>query len=142
MNFQKQWSCFFLSISANKGGGLDGTPKHIPLFCSVSDFLLIYLLQKKHSSANDFSSWLCEDLTSVCPSAAKAVPSGHKAYPPFVAMAVNGQNVDRILGEMADKGLRGQMFSKDDLMKKYASGELGPETLSDMEGYGGSDGEL
>lgn len=39
-------------------------------------------------------------------------------------MAPDGQNLDRIMGEMADSGLKGKMYSREDLMEKYM-GELG-----------------
>ena len=66
-----------------------------------------------------------------------ALPQGHPAYPPFVPMAQDGQNIDRVLGEMADQGLKGQVYSREEVMEKYLSGGGGP-----MDGSGGPHDEL
>ena len=34
------------------------------------------------------------------------------------------QDVERILGEMADQGLRGKMYTREEAMEKYLSEEL------------------
>jgi hypothetical protein len=51
---------------------------------------------------------------------------GHAPYPPFQPRAAGAQNVDRMVGEMAEKGLSGRMYSREDLLDKYM-GELGQE---------------
>jgi hypothetical protein len=104
--------------------------------CSVARSLAPQLtpflsLQKKHDSRKAFSTWLCDDLTDACSSTSSipSLPSGHKAYPKFLAMAPDAQNIDRVMGQMADSGLKGQMYSREELMEKYMD-ELGTDPSS------------
>lgn len=39
-------------------------------------------------------------------------------------MGAGDQNIERVLGEMADNGMRGQVWSREELMEKYKH-ELG-----------------
>ena len=59
-------------------------------------------------------------------------------------MAPDGQNLDRILGSMADAGMKGQMYSRDDLMNKQM-GEMGMADGGDpgdfAQNYGGAGGK-
>lgn len=41
----------------------------------------------------------------------------HVTYSAFVPQS--GQNMDRFMGEMNEKGLGGQMYRREDLLKKY-----------------------
>jgi hypothetical protein len=55
-------------------------------------------------------------------------------------MAPDAQNIDRVMGEMADSGLKGQMYTREELMEKYM-GELGMDAddLGRMAGMKGKD---
>jgi hypothetical protein len=98
---------------------------------------LFFLLQQKHDSRKAFAIWFCEVLTSACSSTSQLLPlpSGHKAYPTFQAMAPDAQNIERVMGQMADSGLKGQMYSREELMEKYM-GEIGMDA-DDLGGMGG-----
>ncbi|KAL4535078.1 hypothetical protein Ndes2526B_g05990 [Nannochloris sp. 'desiccata'] len=95
---------------------------------------------QKHDSLKAFTTWLCEDLTKACSSTSQipSLPSGHKAYPKFQVMAPDAQNIDRVMGQMADSGLKGQMYSREELMEKYM-GEMGMDA-DDLGGMGGMGG--
>lgn len=53
-------------------------------------------------------------------------------------MAPDAQNIDRVMGQMADSGLKGQMYSREELMEKYM-GEMGMDA-DDLGGMGGMGG--
>lgn len=50
-------------------------------------------------------------------------------------MAPDAQNIERVMGQMADSGLKGQMYSREELMEKYM-GEIGMDA-DDLGGMGG-----
>jgi len=47
----------------------------------------------------------------------------HAPYPPFTPRHADAQNLDRVMGEMSEKGLKGRMYTREELMEKYM-GEL------------------
>lgn len=49
-------------------------------------------------------------------------------YGVFVAREDGDQDVERILGEMADQGLRGKMYTREEAMEKYL-GDVGDAEL-------------
>jgi len=76
-------------------------------------------LQKKFKTKKQLETWLCKELTKSCASAPPSLPKGHKAYPPFKVAVAGEQNIDRVMGQMADNGLRGKVYSREELMEKY-----------------------
>lgn len=50
----------------------------------------------------------------------------HVPYPDFVRKDASDQNIERVLGEMADQGLKGNIFSREEAMEKYM-GEMGDD---------------
>jgi hypothetical protein len=88
---------------------------------------------------NKFETWLCHELTGVCQADgspreadAKPVEKEYRPYPSFKSRDPSEQNIERVLGEMADQGLRGNMFTREEAMEKYMM-EAG------MSGYGHDD---
>lgn len=72
------------------------------------------------SSRKDFEEWLCMKKTRACVgSESVPVEDGFVPYPAFEAKDPKDQNIERVLGEMADQGLRGNMFTREEAMEKY-----------------------
>lgn len=69
----------------------------------------------------DFDEWMCVKKTKSCDAGKEAVPveEGFVPYPAFQAKDPQEQNIERVLGEMADQGLRGNMFTREEAMEKY-----------------------
>lgn len=62
---------------------------------------------------------MCETLTAACTSPRSTLlRKGHAPYPAFKVLA-DEQNPERILGEMEDAGLKGRIWSKEDLLERY-----------------------
>lgn len=80
-----------------------------------------FLLQKKFKDGDTFQKWMCYDsLSKVCSRKQMRLPSqNHKPYPPLVARNPDDQNVEKIMGEMEDNGLRGKIWSREELMQRY-----------------------
>jgi hypothetical protein len=77
-------------------------------------------VQRRYTSEKAFERWVCDDLTKACSSrTAAVVPSDHVPYPPFKPMAQGAENLERMMGEMEDQGLKGKMWSREDLMDRY-----------------------
>jgi len=68
----------------------------------------------------DFDEWMCMKKTKAC-LGKEAVPveGDFVPYPAFQAKDPQEQNIERVLGEMADQGLRGNMFTREEAMEKY-----------------------
>lgn len=66
----------------------------------------------------EFTRWLCWELLDACGN--QALPARNlalKSYPPFKPLATGHekQSMDRVLGEMEDAGLRGKVWSREEL---------------------------
>lgn len=83
-------------------------------------------MQKKYKNKKDFADWMCEKLTRVCPSTAGPLPSGHTGYPSFKVVKPEEPNMEKMMGEMQEAGLKGKMWSREELMEKYGD-ELGAD---------------
>lgn len=73
-------------------------------------------------SLDDFDAWMCVTKTRACvgkDSHAVPVEDPFVPYPAFKAKDPEEQNIERVLGEMADQGLRGNMFTREEAMEKY-----------------------
>jgi hypothetical protein len=68
-----------------------------------------------------FERWMCEEKTRACSEEAQVTKPTGGAYAPFVERteADGSQDVERMLGEMADQGMRGQMFTREEAIEKY-----------------------
>lgn len=84
------------------------------------------LYMGKFKSKKAFDKWLCEDLAKVCPYKGPKLPKDHIPYPAFERKDANDQNIERVLGEMADQGLKGNIFSREEMLEKYMS-EMGDD---------------
>lgn len=79
------------------------------------------------STRGDFERWLCDDLTRACANGKDfKVEDDFVAYPKFEGKDPKEQNIERVLGEMADQGLRGNMFTREEAMEKYMA-EMGED---------------
>jgi hypothetical protein len=79
------------------------------------------------STRSDFEKWLCDDLTRACANGKDfKVDDDFVAYPKFEGKDPKEQNIERVLGEMADQGLRGNMFTREEAMEKYMA-EMGED---------------
>ena len=86
----------------------------------------------RYGSVAAFREWFCGALTGACEAGAtdgRAVDGGAAGaladtYGAFLAREDGEQDVERILGEMADQGLRGKMYTREEAMEKYLSEEL------------------
>lgn len=71
-------------------------------------------------SRKDFDEWMCMKKTKACVGKESVpVEDGFVPYPAFQAKDPQEQNIERVLGEMADQGLRGNMFTREEAMEKY-----------------------
>lgn len=89
----------------------------------------------RYGSVAAFRAWFCGALTRSCDAGAmdETVDGGTaggtaETYGVFVAREDGDQDVERILGEMADQGLRGKMYTREEAMEKYL-GDLGEGEL-------------
>jgi hypothetical protein len=89
----------------------------------------------RYGSVAAFRAWFCGGLTGSCDAgategAAEGGVAGATAemYGVFVAREDGDQDVERILGEMADQGLRGKMYTREEAMEKYL-GDVGDAEL-------------
>jgi type IV pilus biogenesis protein CpaD/CtpE len=69
-------------------------------------------------NVKEFTRWLCWELLDACGN--EASPAGNhplKSYPPFKPLAIGHekQNMDKVLGEMEDAGLRGKVWTREEL---------------------------
>ena len=93
----------------------------------------------RYGDVGAFRRWLCGGLTGACVGGVGGVGGvdddggrGSDVYGEFVVREA-GEDVERVLGEMADQGLRGKMYTREEAMEKYLA----------EAGYGvGDDGEL
>lgn len=70
-------------------------------------------------NVEDFTRWLCWDLLNACGNKAALPSKNHvlKPYPPFKPLNTRHptQRVDKVLGEMEDAGLRGKVWTREEL---------------------------
>ncbi|KAL4423179.1 hypothetical protein ABPG77_000312 [Micractinium sp. CCAP 211/92] len=66
-----------------------------------------------------FSNWLCYELSGVCRSKPPPLPRDREPGPPFSPQKEGDQNLERMMGQMQDSGMRGQLWSREELMEKY-----------------------
>lgn len=52
-------------------------------------------------------------------------------YGKFVPRNADDQNIERVLGEMEDQGLKGNLFSREEVLEKYMS-EMGVDGEGDF----------
>lgn len=68
------------------------------------------------------TNWLCHELSGACKRKPKPLPKGREPGEPFKVREPDAQNVDKMLGEMNDKGLKGSMYSRAEILEKYGMG--------------------
>ncbi|KAL4859125.1 hypothetical protein ACK3TF_000897 [Chlorella vulgaris] len=96
-------------------------------------------------SQTQFSTWLCHELSGACKLEPPPLPKasrGRQPGLPFEPMRDGDQNLERVMGEMEDKGMKGSLYSRDDLLAKYGMPEGHDDTdAADSDGAANSDGE-
>lgn len=98
----------------------------------IAEALFVQKFHPAKDQLREFTRWMCDTLTKACPASKAPLPSGWSKYPPFTRLNSESQNLERMMGEMGDAGLRGQMYSREELMEKYMN--------EDMHGMGGVEG--
>ncbi|KAL4458892.1 hypothetical protein ABPG75_013757 [Micractinium tetrahymenae] len=66
-----------------------------------------------------FNNWLCYELSGVCRAKPPPLPKDREPGPPFSPQREDDQNLERMMGQMQDSGMRGQLWSREELMEKY-----------------------
>ena len=74
----------------------------------------------RYGDVGAFREWLCGGLTGACVGGVGGDGGVSDVYGGFVVREA-GEDVDveRVLGEMADQGLRGKMYTREEAMEKY-----------------------
>ena len=81
----------------------------------------------RYGDVDGFREWFCGGLTGACvasegSSSLGGLDHNGAVYGAFVPREAGAQDVERILGEMADQGLRGKMYTREEAMEKYMAG--------------------
>lgn len=74
-----------------------------------------------------FNNWLCYELTGICSEKPGPVPKGRRPSPAFKPRKADEPNMDKMMADMQAAGLKGQMFSRDELLKQQGLGGEGEE---------------
>lgn len=90
----------------------------------------LFLGRKNRSQ---FTKWLCHELTGACKNKPADVPKSRVPSAPFTPRTAEVANLDKMMGEMAEQGMKGQVYSKDDVLKQY----LDSQSRDDAEGKTG-----
>ncbi|PSC76262.1 DUF3456 domain [Micractinium conductrix] len=70
-----------------------------------------------------FNNWLCYELTGVCKSKPPPLPKGRTPGPAFQPKGEGDADLDRVMGQMQDQGMKGSLWSREELMAKYGMPE-------------------
>ncbi|KAL6784335.1 CGL26 [Auxenochlorella protothecoides x Auxenochlorella symbiontica] len=65
-----------------------------------------------------FTTKLCVAQSRACAAPPPPLPAGWSPYPAWERKAADGQDLDRVMGEMSDQGLRGKMYSREELTQQ------------------------
>lgn len=84
----------------------------------ITHFVLWNSIQGRKKKS-DFQKWLCNELSDACKKSAPSLSAkNHTPYPAFKPRG-DQQNMDKMLNEMESQGMKGQMWSREELMKQY-----------------------
>ncbi|KAL4423180.1 hypothetical protein ABPG77_000313 [Micractinium sp. CCAP 211/92] len=79
------------------------------------------VLFARRKTRAQFSNWLCYELSGACRSKPPPLPRDRTPGPPFEPRQEGDQNVDAMLGGLADRGLHGNKL-RDELLDKLGVG--------------------
>lgn len=84
-------------------------------------------LWKGTKNRSQFTNWLCHKQTGSCRSKPPPVPADRKPGPAFKVMDAQEAQMQKMMDNMKEMGMGGQLWDRDSAMQEVAKGELGDD---------------